>query len=356
MRMFLAVALLSASLLAQARLSVDQLVAFVESSIKLRHPDRQVAAYIEKLKLTESLEDRAVEDLQAAGAGPKTLQALRDLRDSTKSLPKPAPKPVRITPPPPLPPSSEEQAKVIAEAREYALNYTKNLPDFICTQVTRRFFDPTGLEFWQTHDTLTARVSYFERKENYKLVMVNNQITERPYESLGGATSAGEFGSMMRQIFEPETHTRFQWERWATLHGKRAHVYTYRVAQINSKYRINYQRQMEVVVGYTGLIYIDRDNGMVLRITLQCDDIPPTFPVQQATTILDYDYTKIAEREYLLPLKAVVRMREGKLLTKNEVEFRLYRKFTADATITFTPDALPEEATKEGPPPPATPK
>jgi len=53
----------------------------------------------------------------------------------------------------------------------------------------------------------------------------------------------------------------------------------------------------------------------------------------------------------MLPLKAVVRMRHDKYLTKNEIEFRLYRKFSADAEIKFdtvTPDPLPED--KEQPP------
>ena len=46
-----------------------------------------------------------------------------------------------------------------------------------------------------------------------------------------------------------------------------------------------------------------------------------------------------------------MRMREGKFLTKNEVEFRLYRKFGVDAVIKFdTPDPLTEDKTKEQPP------
>jgi hypothetical protein len=336
--------------LAQASLSVDQLVAVVESSIKLKHPDKQVAAYLSKLKLTQQLDDRQIEELQGIGAEPKTLEALRALRDASKSLPKPAPKPLKPPPPPPIPPpSAEEQGRVLDEARQYALNYSKTLPDFICTQVTRRFYDPSGLEFWQRGDTLTTRLSYFEQKENYKLVMVNSQYTEVAYESLGGVISAGEFGSMMREIFEPGSNGRFQWERWATLGGKRAHVLSYRIPQLSSKYRITFDRSMEIIVGYSGLVYIDKEAGGILRITLEADDIPPTFPIRQVSTVLDYRPTQIGEREYLLPLKAAIRSRQAKFLSKNEVEFRLYRKFAADTTITFTPDPLPESETKEQP-------
>src|SRR5437764_11888775 len=53
---------------------------------------------------------------------------------------------------------------------------------------------------------------------------------------------------------------------------------------------------------------------------------------------LDYDFQKIADQEFILPLKAEVFMSGNKLMYRNETEFRLYRKFGAEATITLTPD------------------
>jgi hypothetical protein len=171
------------------------------------------------------------------------------------------------------------------------------------------------------------------------------------YHDLGGTTSAGEFGSMLKEIFEPSSEARFEWERWATLRRRRAYVFSFQVPQATSKYRINYQRQMEIVTGYHGLIFVDRDTKMVQRITLQADTIPPSFPVQQASTQMDYDFTRIGDRDFMLPLRAEVRLRSGKFLTKNDVEFRMYRKFSTETTITFdTPAPLSEDQLKEQPP------
>ena len=338
---------------AQARLTVDQLLSFVRSSIELKHKDKDVAEYLRAVKLTQSLDEREVVELQAAGAGPKTIEALRELQRTSKALPAPAHKPPEPEKPSIPPPSLEEQRQIMDKVREYALGYVKQLPDFICTQVTRRFIDPTGLEFWQRADVITARLTYFEQKEDYKVILINGVTTDRPYESIGGATSTGEFGSMMREIFEPETQARFRWERWATLRGKRAHVFSYRVSKPKSKWRIDYERRLDITPAYQGLIYVDRDTEMVMRITLEAEDIPADFPIQQASSVLDYDYTEIAGQQHMLPLKAVVRMRENKFLVKNEVEFRLYRKFAAEATVTFeTPEPLPAEKTTEQPPKP----
>lgn len=351
MRRLPALLLFGASLIfaAQTRLTVQQLLTFVRSSLELKQDDREVAQYLRKVKLTQKLDDHTIEDLQGQGIGPKTLEALNQLKEESKDLPAAAP-----VPPPPVkpavvipPPSQEEQGRIIDQARDYALSYTKRLPDFMCTQVTRRYYDPTGMEFWQKEDTITIRLSYFEQKENYKVILVNNHVADTSIDALGGATSTGEFGTMLKELFEPDTRAEFGWERWATLRGRRTYVFNYRVAQNHSKWHVNYQRRVEVVPGYHGLVYVDKETGAVVRVTLEAE-LPPSFPLQAAGTMLDYDFTDISGQQFLLPLRAQMRMREGKFLLKNDVEFRLYRKFSADATISFdTPEELPDEKLKE---------
>jgi hypothetical protein len=108
-----------------------------------------------------------------------------------------------------------------------------------------------------------------------------------------------------------------------------------------------YEGKDRVVPPYHGFIYVDADTLAVMRITLEADSMPPGFPVQQARTTLDYDFQKISEQEFILPLKAEVYMRAGKMLVRNETEFRLYRKFGSEATITYTPERLPDSTTQE---------
>src|SRR5690349_11703561 len=104
---------------AEMRMTIEQLKEFVRSSIALHHPDRGVAEYLKKVKLTNQLDGRTVEELQGLGAGPKTVEALNALRDATSSLPAAAPPPPVETPKLPAPPTSEEQAQVLHDAKEY---------------------------------------------------------------------------------------------------------------------------------------------------------------------------------------------------------------------------------------------
>ena len=338
---------------AQIRMSVEQLLSFLRSSIQLKQDDRQVADYIKKIKLSNRLDDRAIEELQGQGLGPKTVAALHDLSAATASLPPappPPPKPVVVPIPPP---SIDEQRDVLKTATDYALNYVKRLPDFICSQVTRRFYDPTGQESWRQEDVILERLSFFEQHEDYKVVLVNNRPMDVPHEKLGGATSSGEFGSILKEIFDPYTKTDFDWARWATLRGRRMYVFNYRVQQSRSTYRITSYNSPtssdSMVAGYHGLVYVDKETLKVMQITLAADGLMAPFPIRQVSLTLVYDYTRIGDSDYVLPLKAELRSADDRrFLVKNDVEFRMYRKFGADTSIKFdTPEPLPEDKMKE---------
>src|ERR1035438_7555576 len=109
-------------------------------------------------------------------------------------------------------PSSEEQAKLLDSARNYALNYTRGLPDFICLEQNRRYEDTTGMKAWHLVDVLTARLSFFNRQEEYRLISQDGRAVKNgSYESVEGAISMGDFGSAMYDIFDPASHATFGW-------------------------------------------------------------------------------------------------------------------------------------------------
>jgi hypothetical protein len=339
----------------QRQMSVPDLVTFIKSSIQLRNDDRAVASTVRRLKLTSRLDAGTVEDLQGLGAGPQTLAALRELMTSSSVLPAAAPPP---PPAPPVvipPPGPAELKQILATITEKALDYTKSLPNFICAQVTTRSFDPSGTESWRQEDRIQEQLSYVDGKEDYKVVLVNNlPASNMTHEKLGGITSSGEFGTMLYQIFAPQTQAQFDWERWATLRGRRMYVFSFRVAQANSDYSIKDETSgRSIVAGYHGLIYADAESKQIMRIKMDCDGLE-TFPINLVGLTLDYAPTKISEQSFVLPMAAEVRSRAGRQLGRNVIQFSLYRKFTSEATITFdTPDPIPEDQLKEQPAQPA---
>ncbi len=341
----------------QRQMTAPQLVNFIRSSLQLRQDDGQVANVVRRIKLTNRLDAKTVEELQGLGAGPRTVAALKQLETASASLappPPPAPRQpiVVIAAPNPL-----EQKRVLAEVTESALSYVQTLPNFICTQVTRRHVDPSGTESWSPAGVIQEHLSYVDHHEDYKVSMIDNRPVEgMSHDQVGGNRSSGEFGSMLNDIFDASSQARFEWERWATLRGHRMHVFSYRILQPYSKYSIHDDASgRSVTPGYHGLVYADADTLRVMRLTMECDDIPTSFPIQQAAEVLDYDFANISGEKFLLPLKADLRFKATRALVWNEIEFHLYRKFSADASIKFeavddTPQgAIPADQLKESP-------
>jgi hypothetical protein len=340
-------------LFAQRQMTVAQLEQFIKSAVDLKQPDKQVADVLKNVKLTQRLDTRGVEDLQGLGAGPRTLEVLRSLSQASIGLPMPGPVVAATPTAAPLPPPSEaEKIAVLNEARKNSLDYTTSLPNFICTQVTRRHVDPSGNGGWRLADIIQEHLSFVDGKEDYKVVLVNNlPVQNVSHNQLGGATSSGEFGTMLYQVFKEETQTEFHWNRWATLRGKRTHVYDFRVKQDRSEYRIyDGESGREMVGGYHGLLYIDAETKKVMRLKMDVDGLED-FPIKRVSLDLNYDYVDISGRKYLLPLHSQLDSNYARYAIRNEAEFRRYERFTADATIVFddAPAEIPKDQLEEEP-------
>ena len=75
----------------------------------------------------------------------------------------------------------------------------------------------------------------------------------------------------------------------------------------------------------------------LLRIEMSAVNMPTSFPLDTVESAVDYDYVFIAGEKYLLPThsEALSCMRGTADCTRNVIEFRNYKKFGADTSITF---------------------
>jgi hypothetical protein len=334
-RLLAALCLMVLPAAAQKTASTADIAALVRSGLHSRRPDAKIARSLHGVRPSERIDEDLIEALEGDGAGPETVAELERLRGLSRNLPAAAAAPEL---PDLAAPSLDEQRPVLAQAREAALEYARSLPDFLCTQLVRRYDDVTGA--WRLKDTLEVKLSYFEQKEDYRLLTVNGRPSMRDYEDVGGAVSEGEFGSMLRSLFEPASQTDFRWERWTSLRGRAAHVFSFRVDPDHCSYRIAYfsglgANRHDAPTGQHGLVVIDRETHRTLRIVADADHIPAGFPVRAVSTVLDFASTAIGGQSWLLPLRAEVRMTTPTFQTRNLVEFRAYRKFAADARITY---------------------
>jgi hypothetical protein len=230
---------------------------------------------------------------------------------------------------------------VIDQAREEAFSFTETLPNYVVKQYTTRYAAQLARgsqTSWQALDHVTADVIEEDGTEKYKNILVNGQPPKVDIEK-SGSWSRGEFSSLQLDVLSPNTNARFHGKQATTIVNRAAFLYDFSVEQSNSHWRIQADGQSEQP-GYTGSIWIDKENHRVLRIELSAQNLPRTFPLDAVESAVDYDYVVIGEGKYLLPVhsEALSCAHGAGGCTRNVIDFRNYKKFAADSNITFDPE------------------
>jgi hypothetical protein len=246
-----------------------------------------------------------------------------------------APSPAQAPESSPVSENSFGWNQFISEVSRQALQFTEDLPNFICTQTTRRYFNDTETGGWQLDDILEAELSFNERKESYSKVRVNGRESPKRFESLGGTLSVGEFGSILSALFSPEAQAVFRKEREEILRGKTVVVAAFSVPQANSQWTLSFKNTHSLKVGYHGWIWIDSATRQVLRITQRTEKLPAGFPIAYSETTTEYGsglIRGVGSQEFLLPLNAelIIQEVQPRRATRNLIAFRDFRRFTAE--------------------------
>lgn len=235
------------------------------------------------------------------------------------------------------PPSADELEAIVAGARKRALDYGKTLPNFICVELTSRSVDQSGNGNWKHRDSLAELLTYHDNQESRSTLEVNGQRSSLKRADLNSTwpLSVGEFGALLNLVFAPTSKTQFEWKEAGTLGDGSGtlQVLSYRVAHENATLDLS-EGNNSIGVGFHGLVYIDAATSGIRRITVEADDLPPTFSMHAASMTVDYDYVAISGRDYLLPVHSTVRLqRHRRQIELNEIAFRNYRRYASRTRI-----------------------
>jgi hypothetical protein len=327
-------------------LTEEQVLGLVTASKLGELPVNRIIELIQQRGIKFSVTDPFLLELEARDADVAILETLRQVRsggkDFTPTPTKPGETPTNVGSPEEARPESSADSpieldwtKFLESARATAMAYTDELPNFICTQVTQRFarFFPGG---WRQMDNYVAELTYFEKKENYKILTVANKVSNgTTIETLSGTRSTGEFGTSLRSLFDPASKANFRLEGRDQTNGHETIRVGYQVPLETSSRTINYNNQRTVVTAYRGRCWIDPKSYQVVRLEDKAISIPVDFPITRSEGAIDYDLADISGRKYWLPVRAEVLLVEGgaKLHTRNVIEFKRYRKFEAEVRI-----------------------
>jgi len=258
----------------------------------------------------------------------------------------------------PLPPEAETSA-LLEKARAATAEAVEQMPDFVVKQLVTRSYAQGRTQNWHVSDRLIVGVSYRPSEgEKYRLLSVNGTPSasgeeRNDYNEAGGASSTGEFVTVLKELFAEESRTEFKPLDTDTLRGRRAVVYAYDIKRKNSRRELKTASEA-TIAGQRGKVWIDREKARVLRVEFEATDVPAAFPITAAAVNLDYDWVTIpGQGEYLLPSRSVnvlTTVERGETWqSRNEIRFRNYQKFGTELKI-LDDDVLDEDVPAESQP------
>jgi VWFA-related protein len=263
-----------------------------------------------------------------AAAGDKDAETASDSLSNGLATPL-STKLVITSPANPVPaPKPDEVAAIIASTRARALHYSESLPNFSCVEITTRSLDANGKGQWKLKDKVAQQLTYRDEAETRVMLELNGKRTHTPPEDEKGMSSHGQFGGALKAVFDPSSKAEFEWKETVQLGSGLAQVFSYTVEQKNSNYALTTHDNTTLAVAFHGLVFIDTSTMGVRRITLEANNIPHDFYIHASSMAVDYDYVVINRHDYLMPIHAEVRVRQGKHQgVLNEIEFRDFRRF-----------------------------
>ncbi len=224
----------------------------------------------------------------------------------------------------------------IEKTRAAATDFTASLPSYICQEQMARFVNTEHVVNWRPLDVVSTEVVYENGREHYRNLAINGKPVQKKMEELSGAWSTGEFGSVLSDLFSQGTAAEFHRRGDSRSGGRVAFLYDFEVDHDHSHWHINVAAQ-SVLPAYRGSIWIDKESGRILRIEMQSRHMPEAFPMDKVELATDYEFVRIGEAQFLLPVHAETLSceRGTSNCSRNTIDFRNYHKYAGESTIQF---------------------
>ncbi len=229
---------------------------------------------------------------------------------------------------------------IIDAARAATVQLTRSLPDFTVHQVTTRYNSGTAdlKSKGRKLDEVTADLVTENGKESFRNLLVNGKKPKETPEQTG-AWSSGEYSSIVIEVLTPRTRTVFEAKGPETVSRRQAWRFSFAVDEAHSHWILGTSGQ-RYLPAFNGTIWFDQETARVLKVEIVSQYLPRFFPIERVVSSVEYDFFSLGDARYLLPARAesisCTRGRNG--CSRNQIEFKGYRKFGAESSISFDRD------------------
>lgn len=337
--------------IAATKVTVEQLQALLADLHQQNRSDEATANRLKEVTLTEQLTPTTITSLAQYKPGPLTSTEIRILAAESATL---------LPPPSDLPsdpaPDRNAQTAIVNRAIDYVLHVNYALPRLSAQKETTRFqngSDPIAMNSGTFSNVASANPGNNSAGKPYLEMLGSHTTTaqsERGVElppatkkksdptSQNGQISQGSGGLVLGFILQDAAKHDLTFTRWQLINGKKIAVFSFKVDQPDSHYKINYccfpvieniggagainaspvvpsmmaqpggtavtYKPFTTTPGYHGEFFIDPDTGVIVRLITSAE-LKPTDIVHHEDIREDYSPVNVAGKQLIVPVSIV---------------------------------------------------
>jgi hypothetical protein len=237
--------------------------------------------------------------------------------------------------PPPVAPRSLFE---LEHVRQVNLEYLSKLPNFVADETAWRYDSDSAAKPWRLYDTIEDEIAVGNGLTRQN-IRQNGKRFPSPFNQLGHQLWGGYFGAELQALFDPDCPIKFDFAGTETAAGAELLVYRFSSPPggcfgdhtiRGPLTRRNYNPAR------TGRILVDAVRGNVMRYQEEAFGYPENFGADRHTITESWDYVKIGDATYPLPISAeFVVQRSNGSTGRVTVEYKNHRHFEAATSVTF---------------------
>jgi hypothetical protein len=232
----------------------------------------------------------------------------------------------------PLP--GQDAATALQHAREVNLERAAKLPNFVADETMVRYKSRhTNPPKWQKMDTIESEIAVKGPDVTRQHTLINGKPWKKGY--FPGFNWSVQFGTELQPLFGPKCGTTIEFEGPTQERGKQLLAYRFQ-APPNGCFGTLTQYRKHYSPVWSGRFLIEDPGGSLVQFEDEAHEFPKGWEADPITQTITWDYVKIGNDSYLLPVGFEVfgGITNGDLWHV-VVEFKNHRHFEASSNLTF---------------------
>ena len=242
-------------------------------------------------------------------------------------------------------PAAAIQAGELERVRQANLEYAWKLPNFVADETAIRYSSDIDAQQWQREDTIESEIAVKGAQLTRQRIRRNGAPWDRPFEDIGGMLW-GAFGRELKPVFDPACPTKIEFAGDEAVDGRQFLLFRFS-SPANGCFASYPLRHVErpnkspYNPSRTGRVLVNPERGNVVRYEEEASGFPEDFFADRRLIWEAWDYVKIGEVSYLVPVTAeFVSCRAEGITRRVTVQYRNHRHFESSTNITFGTDRV----------------